>query len=269
MGKIIGKSKELTKRGNPRQVKKICEWTGDVFWVDWKYRNARFKDMKSMYEWRKDKNQEVAKCKNCGNEFKRYKNINHHRTGIPTQYCSNHCSATSNEKIEKLKKWANSDKNHFNKLSVQNKVKKTKLERYGSENYNNIEQAMQTNTERYGTPLPMMKTSNGKTISKGQRSLYNDVKQTYKDAKLEHFLKDVNKSVDIYVPSTNTIIEYFGDYWHCNPEKYHKDYYHTQVHKTAQQIWDYDSKRLKSFEENGYTVILIWERDYKNGYLTY
>lgn len=263
MSEFIEVSEELSNRGNPKQVKKKCEWTGDYFWVDWKYRDARFKDTDAMYEWRKSKNREIVKCKNCGEDFERYKNITHYRSGKLQQYCSNECNRTSKEKREKLRKWANSSKNQFNKKSVQEKVKKTKLKRYGSETYNNIEQAMETNIKKYGTPLPMIKSSNGKTISKGQRRLFETIKKEHEDAKLEYFLEDVGKSVDIFIPNENKVIEYFGDYWHCNPKKYDKDYYHTQVHKTAKEIWQHDDNRISELKSYGYDVEIIWESDLK------
>lgn len=267
MNEFIEVSDELNNRGNPKYVKKICEWSGDAFWVEWKYRNARFKNTDTMHEWRKSKSRETVNCLNCGNTFQRYKNALHHRTGLPTQYCSNKCSLTSMEKKEKLKKWANSDKNHWKNKNIQLKVKQTKFERYGDENYNNMIQHTKTMINKYGVPHAtyLSKTqSNGKTISKGQKKLFENLKQKYNDAILEHYLEDVSKSVDIYIPSRNIIIEYFGDYWHCNPNKYSKNYYHTQIHKTAEQIWEFDNNRINMFKENGYDVYVIWESDLKS-----
>lgn len=268
MNDFIEISNELNNRGNPKYVKKICEWTGDEFWVEWKYRNARFKDSRSMYEWRKSNNRETVKCLNCGNPFERYKNIVHHRTGVPTQYCSNYCSSTSIEKKEKLKKWANSDKNHWKRKNIQLKVKKTKLERYGDENYNNMDQQTKTMVAKYGVPYAIylnQTQSNGKTISNGQRKLYELISKEYPDSQLEYYLPDVGKSVDIYIPSRNKIIEYFGDYWHCNPIKYEEDYYHTQVHKTAKEIWKSDKDRVDELIKSGYGVDIVWEKDLKSG----
>lgn len=267
MNKFIEVSEELNNRGNPKYVKKICEWTGDAFWVEWKYRNARFKDKESMYEWRKSNTREIVKCKNCGGDFERYKNILHHRTGLPKQYCSIKCSLTSDEKKEKLKKWGNSNKNHWKNKNTQLKVKKTKLERYGDEQYNNMNKHIKTMMDKYGVPYATylnQTQSNGKTISKGQRRLFEKIKEKYSDTQLEYYLEDVSKSVDIYIPSKNMIVEYFGDYWHCNPIKYDKTYYHTQVHKTAEEIWKFDNERIDEFTKNGYVVKIIWESELKS-----
>jgi very-short-patch-repair endonuclease len=55
-----------------------------------------------------------------------------------------------------------------------------------------------------------------------------------------------------------------GDYWHCNPRIYSKEYWHKVKNKTAQAIWSEDNKRTNILESFGYTVFCVWEIDYKN-----
>lgn len=256
VGKVLQKS-------HPEMIDRVCEHCDKTFEIAWKYRKQRFCSTQCVHIWRTETAWITTKCNHCGNSFKQRKKEN-------KMFCCVQCSLKSDYKKNKLREWANSCNNHWNKKSVQDKVKNTKLKRYGSSTYNNMKQTIQTNIKKYGVPyavyLPQVK-SNGKSISKGQRRLYEDIKNTHVDAKIEYYLDDVGKSVDIYIPSKNIIVEYFGDYWHCNPKKYDKNYYHTQVHKTAEEIWKSDKERLKLFEKKGYTVILIWESDLKNGYL--
>ena len=73
-----------------------------------------------------------------------------------------------------------------------------------------------------------------------------------------------NYSADAEAPTLKTVAFFHGDYWHCNPKKYKADYYHSQIKKTAQQIWDKDKKAVEAFEKAGYKVIVIWEGDLKN-----
>lgn len=73
---------------------------------------------------------------------------------------------------------------------------------------------------------------------------------------------------DIRIESKKIIIEYNGDYHHCNPNKYKSNYYNQLNKKTAQEIWDYDKERIKFFESIGYRVITIWESDWKNKSIT-
>lgn len=75
---------------------------------------------------------------------------------------------------------------------------------------------------------------------------------------------EIRYFVDCYNPITNEIIECFGDYWHCNPNLYKKDFYHKRVHKTAKEIWEQDKIRIENLEKLDYSVKIIWESDWKN-----
>jgi len=73
-----------------------------------------------------------------------------------------------------------------------------------------------------------------------------------------------SKICDIFIPSLNLIIEYFGDYWHCNPNTYNKDYFNKKKNMFAWQIWEYDRSKLDLIKDNGYNLEVIWEGDLKN-----
>jgi len=60
------------------------------------------------------------------------------------------------------------------------------------------------------------------------------------------------------------MIEYNGDYWHCNPKKYNKEYYHKIKNKTAEQIWEYDLNKVDLIKNYGYNLEIVWETDYEN-----
>lgn len=96
--------------------------------------------------------------------------------------------------------------------------------------------------------------------SKTEKKIFVDIKKHFKDAK-HSFV--VNRYIcDIFVPEINLIIEYNGDYWHCNPEKYESDYYHKYKKKTAKQIWEYDKNKIDLLIEKGYNYEIIWESDF-------
>jgi len=60
----------------------------------------------------------------------------------------------------------------------------------------------------------------------------------------------------------NKVIEFQGDYWHCNPKLYDKDFYNKVKQQTAQEIWNYDKIKKECAEYYGYKVLYIWEYDY-------
>jgi len=108
-------------------------------------------------------------------------------------------------------------------------------------------------------------------IANGELKSYNRSKAedelidflSFKNIECEPNFKIFSKIYDLYIPKLNLIIEYNGDYWHCNPIKYNKDYFHTKKNKTAKEIWVYDENKLDLAKTNGYNIEIIWESDYK------
>lgn len=64
----------------------------------------------------------------------------------------------------------------------------------------------------------------------------------------------------------NRVIEFNGDYWHCNPSIYSNDYYNKVKKKNAQEIWDYDKRKIEIIKKHGFEVLVIWEYDYVNNH---
>lgn len=75
--------------------------------------------------------------------------------------------------------------------------------------------------------------------------------------KTKHYFYDIKVG--------NKIIEYNGDYWHANPNKFsYKNIFTRNNQKmTAQQIWDNDKTKIEVAESQGYKVLTIWESDWK------
>ncbi len=71
------------------------------------------------------------------------------------------------------------------------------------------------------------------------------------------FPDELNKKLKI-------IVEFYGDYAHANPRIYKDpDEYITLCKRTVAQQWARDRKRLGVFYKHGYTVIIVWESDYR------
>jgi len=119
----------------------------------------------------------------------------------------------------------------FQHEEIQKKYKQTCLEKYGVEYYTQTqefqEKCRQTYLEKYGvrhytqTQEYKERLLNGqasymnsfiKNPSKPQVELYNLVKSLNEDAVLNFQVKEVNKSIDIAIPSLMIAIEYDGSY---------------------------------------------------------
>lgn len=69
---------------------------------------------------------------------------------------------------------------------------------------------------------------------------------------------------DFTVPDLNLIIEFNGDYWHANPTLYNETFVHPVLNRTAKEIWDKDDIKIRVAKDNGYDVLIIWEKDYQD-----
>lgn len=71
--------------------------------------------------------------------------------------------------------------------------------------------------------------------------------------------------VDFYDKEKNKIIEFYGNYYHCNPLMFNSDYTNTRINLTAQQIWDRDTSKNYNIKRCFHSdILIIWEKDYIN-----
>lgn len=68
---------------------------------------------------------------------------------------------------------------------------------------------------------------------------------------------------DVFVKRDGVVIEFLGNFYHCNPKFYKANYFNKKLKKYATEIWEADEKRQRKLEEEGFKVIVIWEEDYK------
>ena len=97
--------------------------------------------------------------------------------------------------------------------------------------------------------------------SKVEKGIIKELKA--KGYAVTHSFKVERKIYDIYIPDLNMLIEFNGDYWHCNPKKYKADYFNVKLNMTAKQIWARDAAKEKLAVKHGYEFLTIWESDYR------
>ena len=91
------------------------------------------------------------------------------------------------------------------------------------------------------------------------------------EAKVAQFLNDMgikyrqNESVGRFnvdfLIGEKYIIEAYGDYWHCNPQKYPPDYYNRGLKYEAHERWTKDQNRRRELEAMGYAFLILWESE--------
>jgi predicted nucleic acid-binding Zn-ribbon protein len=79
----------------------------------------------------------------------------------------------------------------------------------------------------------------------------------------EYLIPNTQLKVDGYCSQTNTIYEFYGDYWHGNPEKFNPNDTHPHIQeKTFGDLYDATLMREEVLRELGYNIITTWESDY-------
>lgn len=70
--------------------------------------------------------------------------------------------------------------------------------------------------------------------------------------------------VDGFDPITNTIYEFYGDYWHGNPEIYNGEDYNQSNKITFGKLYENTIKREQIIKNAGYNLVCIWENEFKS-----
>jgi len=68
--------------------------------------------------------------------------------------------------------------------------------------------------------------------------------------------------VDALDPITNTVYEFYGDYWHGNPKKFVPDALNTKANKTYGELFSNTVKREELLKQLGYNIVSIWQSDF-------
>lgn len=72
-----------------------------------------------------------------------------------------------------------------------------------------------------------------------------------------------NFYLDGYDPKTNTVYEFYDDYWHGNPQIYNKNDINPSSKKTFGELYQKTINRESVIKNNGFKLITIWEKDFR------
>ena len=64
---------------------------------------------------------------------------------------------------------------------------------------------------------------------------------------------------DYYHSESKVLIEFNGDFWHCNPTQFTEDYFHPIIQKTAKEIWAKDERKKTLAAQHGFELAVLWE----------
>jgi G:T-mismatch repair DNA endonuclease (very short patch repair protein) len=190
-----------------------------------------------------------SNCKRCSLELQK---------GIGNPFFGKKHSVETKKIISQSRKGkAMGENNAMAKLEHRTKLSESLKKSWESGKLENTRKKMSETlkkTRRNGKIKSVIKSKKEKEICKLLKNMGYNVTPS---------LKVDTKICDIYIPEFNLIIEYFGDYWHCNPNKYSSDYHNVKKNLTAKQIWDYDKNKLELIKSYGYNLEVIWESELK------
>ena len=93
-----------------------------------------------------------------------------------------------------------------------------------------------------------------------QRWLSTLNKELKKEHKIEHATGYY--VVDGYDSLTNTVYEFYGDYWHGNPSVFNHDKLNKSIDKTFGELYNDTMLREQTLKDLGYNIVTIWESDF-------
>jgi len=95
-------------------------------------------------------------------------------------------------------------------------------------------------------------------------NLFNEIKKDVDDKyyfyenEYKFFIHDEEYKIiqpDFLIKESKIVVEFYGDYWHRNPEIYNDD--------ISKIIREKDEERIKKIESLGYIIYIIWEKEYR------
>jgi hypothetical protein len=103
----------------------------------------------------------------------------------------------------------------------------------------------------------------GKQISNNETHWLDmlNIPQEYRNKIL--FVDKRRFNVDGFDPDTDTIYEFYGDYWHGNPKVFDQNKIDRKTGKTYGELYAKTIARESALKTAGYTIISIWEKDWK------
>lgn len=145
--------------------------------------------------------------------------------------------------------------------------------RYGEELGNKVwndrqtawQHTLNSKSEEEISDINQRKIRNGyQSTSKAEFEIYAALIKDFPELEHQFSIKKDSRCNIIYdFRYKNKIIEYYGDFWHMNPKIYDKQYINPVSKKSLFEKHKEDTNRVQFAELSGYSVLVVWENDYK------
>jgi|AntAceMinimDraft_11_1070367.scaffolds.fasta_scaffold05565_2 hypothetical protein len=167
---------------------------------------------------------------------------------------------------EDAKKLVSESQKHFSKEICIEKYGKEKGLKIWQERQDRWQARLSVKSDEEKARINRLKLSKGITVSKAEKEIINEIKKANKNLIVypQYSLSVNNKKQYVYdIVVDKKIIEYNGDFWHCNPKMYTEDYINPRTKIKASDKWTSDIKKIEYAQTQGYVVMVVWESDFK------
>lgn len=143
---------------------------------------------------------------------------------------------------------------------------------YSSVVYKNHDEKVEIICKKHG---PFWQKANGHLSKKGCKKCtkivsfvetkWLDSLNLPNDREHRSVTKKINDKVfklDGFDPKTNTVYEFYGDYWHGNPNRYNPEDMCSATKTTFAELYEKTMEKEKLLKEAGYNLVTIWESDF-------
>ena len=145
------------------------------------------------------------------------------------------------------------------------------IEKYGEEEgikrWNDRQEkwlrTMDSKTQEEKDRINKSKVLSGNHVSKNEQEVYNYLKNIFKDIESQFILRNEDGCRIFDMKIGKKLVEYNGDYYHCNPKIYSSNFINKRLNKTSREVWEKDKKKIQLANKFGYELFTIWEKDYK------
>lgn len=220
---------------------------------EWSYKNNSTPDQYSI----KSNRKVWWECKNenCKHEWQA--NIDNRSKGSKCPKCSGKIVSDRNRlsilKPELCKEWSNE-----NELTPDNYCIGNHIKVWWECNKCNHKWKASINNRSRGSGC---RNCSGKNISKQSNDWlsYLNIPNDSKHREVSFTINSKKYYVDGYNPSTNTVYEFHGDYWHGNPMKYKPNDINHKSKKSFGKLYENTLSKEQDIINAGFNLITIWE----------
>jgi hypothetical protein len=93
---------------------------------------------------------------------------------------------------------------------------------------------------------------------------YHNVPDTTHNRQVSLSINTTKYKVDGFIPETNTVYEFWGDFWHRHPTRYVSTSINPINHTTFGELYKNTQRKRQKILSAGYNLVEIWESDWKN-----